>query len=474
MNEKSHPASKKTSGIYAFRVLSLMGSAPMAIVLLSLLSVICVIGSLIPQNEAFEFYQSHYTPQISSLIMALRLDRLYDSPWFILLLSFIAINLLISNGRRAKRLLKERNKPLEHLSRELFQSETAAVSLSAEREKEDTFSQILEQMGYSVYESKRSDGIFIHGEKGRIREWGSFITHLGLLIVFIGVIAGRTLPDNFSSYVEVDEGKTIAVKGRAFTLHLLSFRTEVNDRGMPRSHKSTVCIEEDGKITRVAKIAVNHPLRYRGVLFYQASCGMRSVEIEVRKGSDVTTLSFPLLPGGHIDVMDRFRVSKKPPLTVYIHNFFPHFIETDEGIGTFSPYPANPVIRAFVKPGSMDSKHRWEELGFIQAGKSVTKDGATFTFKRVVQWSGFLVRADSGMYIVWAGFIIVLIGLFISLYIPRRLVRALITDNESSYHFEIIPPEDGFSDKEKKKLSSLFPSLAKKADDGIPPGSPAA
>jgi len=459
VSEKSHSASNKAAGINAARVLSLIGSAPMAIVLLSLLSIICVIGSLIPQNEAFDYYQSHYAPQISSLIQALRLDRLYDSWWFILLLSFIAINLLISNGRRAGRLLKEGRKPAEHLSCEHFQSAAAPISLYAEKEKGDLFSQLLEKMGYSVNKSERSEGIFIHGEKGRIRQWGSFITHLGLLIVFIGVIAGRTLPDNFSSYVEVNEGKSIAVEGRGFSLHLLSFRTEVNDSGRPRSHKSTVSIEEDGKVVREAVISVNHPLRYRGVLFYQASCGIRSVEIEVKKGGAVTTLSFPVRPGGQFDIKDRFRVSLNPPLSVYVHNFFPHFIETDEGIGTFSPYPANPVIRAFVKPGAMDSEHEWEELGFLSLGKSVTKDGTTYTFNKVVQWSGFLVRADSGMYIVWTGFITVLVGLFISLYIPRRVVRALVTESQSSRHFEIIPPEDGFSEREKQQLSALFPSL---------------
>ncbi len=439
-----------------------MGSAPMAIALLSLLSIICIIGSLIPQNEAFDYYHSHYSPTVSSLILALRLDRLYDSLWFLLLLSFIAINLLISNGRRAARLVKRGHEPAEHLSLEDFQRPAATISLSAEKERGDLFPQLLGKMGYSIRKSERSEGTFIHAEKGGIRQWGSFITHLGILVVFIGVIAGRALPDNFSTYVEVDEGKSLAVQGRAFSLRLLSFRTEVNDRGMPRSHKSTLAIEEDGKVVREGVISVNHPLRFRGVLFYQASCGMRSVEVEVKKGSALTTLNFPLLPSANIAIKDRFQENMNPPLTVYIHNFFPHFIKTDKGIGTFSQYPVNPVIRLFVKPGPHDSERGWEELGFLALGESVTKDGITYTFKKLVQWSGFLERADSGMFIVWTGFIFVLVGLFISLYIPCRVIKALVTESETSRHFEVILPEGGLSQREKRQLFTLFPALAEK------------
>jgi len=445
----------------ANRILRLIGSAPMAIVLLSVLAVICVIGSLIPQNEALEYYRSNYPPVISTMISALRLDRLYDSWWFLLLLSFIAVNLVISNWRRASRILRDGRKPAGNVNPELFQSSEAVISLDTEKEKGDLFPGVLRRMGYSVDREERGEGTVFHAEKGRIRLWGSFITHLGLLIVFIGVIAGRALPGNFSDYVEIDEGKSAAVPGRGFSLRLISFSTDVNERGMPRSHRSTVAVEENGKAIRESVISVNHPLRYGGVLFYQASCGIRSLEVEVKKGDHAATLSFPVLPGGQIAVRERFQQSRDPEITVYIHNFFPHFVKTEEGIGNFSPYPANPVIRVFAKEAPLDEKRQWEEIGFMGLGDAVTKDGITFTFKRVVQWSGLLVRVDSGMFIVWAGFIIVLVGLFASLYIPRRVIRALMAESGPAIHFEIIAPEDSFSESEERALSELFPALGK-------------
>ena len=72
-----------------------------------------------------------------------------------------------------------------------------------------------------------------------------------------------------------------------FALRLDSFDIEVYDNGMPKSYRSRVTILDQGH-EQQAEIAVNKPLRYQGLTFYQASYqSSPEYRVQIRKEPDL-------------------------------------------------------------------------------------------------------------------------------------------------------------------------------------------
>ena len=77
-----------------------------AIGLLVVLAAACSVGSVITQGQPYEVYARQYGERAAGAVMALQLDDLFHSWWFILLSAFLCLNLLFCNLVRLPSILR--------------------------------------------------------------------------------------------------------------------------------------------------------------------------------------------------------------------------------------------------------------------------------------------------------------------------------------------------------------------------------
>ena len=81
-------------------------SMQFAIGLLVVLAAACSVGSVITQGQPYEVYARQYGERTAGAVMALQLDDLFHSWWFILLSAFLCLNLLFCNLVRLPSILR--------------------------------------------------------------------------------------------------------------------------------------------------------------------------------------------------------------------------------------------------------------------------------------------------------------------------------------------------------------------------------
>ncbi|MDQ7821775.1 MAG: cytochrome c biogenesis protein ResB [Candidatus Eremiobacteraeota bacterium] len=432
---------------------AVMGSPLMAVLLIVLVLVPCIVGTLIPQNLARSLYFERYSPSGGALLLTLGLDHVYETWWFLLLLCLVALNLAISSLRRLRR-LRLQAKPVVTVPVELFADPALTLSFPGEGSPANAVAGVLRKLGYrGEHASEREGRLFFAAWKGGLQKWGSFVTHMGLLVIFVGAIAGHVSALNFSYYTEVDEGQEVKVRGAAFTMKLLDFFATVNSRGFATEFTSLVEVKEEGQEPQRRAIRVNHPFHYRDIWIYQATCGVRGFSVTADEGGKKVQVFFPLGDGGGLEVKSRFNEVKGERLVLYVHNFLPHFVKDNDSLGTLSHYPVNPAIRLFVKRGDVKAQGEWEEVGWLKGGEKKELGSFIFQFQGVTEYSGFIVRSDRGIYLVWAGFLIVALGLFLSCYGAYRMVRLMGEQEGSQWKVSVLfIGDDRRFDRERRAL----------------------
>ncbi|TMD10873.1 MAG: cytochrome c biogenesis protein ResB [Chloroflexi bacterium] len=167
-----------------------------------------------------------------------------------------------------------------------FKVPAAASELSA-----DAVADTLRKRRYRV---QMQDG-FVFAERGRYARFGVWVVHLSLLLILGGGVFGRLtafegtaqVPQNggiISGFVQRNPDGTEfkhrlldAGTGRPFLVQCNDFRLKEFEPGRPKAFESDLVAYEDlgsrepGRELARATITVNHPLRYGGLTFYQAS-----------------------------------------------------------------------------------------------------------------------------------------------------------------------------------------------------------
>lgn len=305
-------------------------SVKTTVVLLILIAVFLVIGTLIPQGLSPEQYAKLYSPATIRVLRNLGFFDVYQSWWFLSLLSLLALNIILCS-------------------------------------------------------LKRLSSLSLHP-----RRLGVYTCHLSLLLIIGGgLITGLY---GFKGYMEIEEGKGSSLvfsRGGVFPLPFEVFCEEFRitywPNGTPKEFVSFLVFKE-GERKQRTEVRVNHPVKYKGLTFYQASYGNRGeAELEVALSGRRERIS--LEPGRIIDLgqvrLGLMRLSLG-------------------GQG-----------RAFVVLFLQEPKGFW-----LKEGQEVTVDGIQVHFIRAIlrEWTGLQVSYDPGAPVVFLGASFFVIGLFLTFY----------------------------------------------------------
>lgn len=405
-------------------------SIRLAIVLLIIIILASILGTLIPQQRSQEEYLVHYG-KLANLFMRLQLTKLYHSAWYIALLFFFAINITICNierlGPKLRRAFRPRlvAEPKNILSFKIKEKIKKHSSLSMTWE---ILRKELRRRRYQLMEEEKDKRVYILARKRTLGLFGSDIVHFGILIILAGgIVSGFA---GFKSNLILAEGQTAAVLQSHFRIRLDKFETEYYPNGSVKDWKSTLTVVENGasKLTKV--VEVNHPLSYRGIVFYQSSYGWDwddpSLELWAKKKDDPSFLKkFSL------------KVNEKIPLEensqILVRQFIPDFVIDEKGqVTSRSSQPNNPAAFIEVWTGEEKTISGWIFANFPDFARLHQSKESNLSFElksyAARQYSVIQASRDPGVSLIWLGSALLMAGLFTAFFWPTKEIKFILEE----------------------------------------------
>jgi len=439
-------------------------SVKLTIVLLLSLAATSIIGTLIPQNEDPQAYFQTFGRVLYRFFSLLDLFDMYHSWWFQLLILLLTANIIICSIDRmsANRRILFVRRPAFNLSRfrNLKRRETITEQRTPQQLREIYQPLIARRFRHSRLE-ELENGIAIFGERGRWTRFGVYTVHLSVVILLIGGLIGSIFGfDGFVNIAEGDSVRRIRLRNSSqtvmldFAVRCDDFDVSFYDTGAPREFRSTLTILEGGQPVLQKDIVVNDPLRYKGISFYQSSYGsLPSNEVVLsltskKTGSVYTRNARVAQPIQLPEELGTFVIQEYRPSA----DFKGHDIG-EAFVGTLTRPDRNPV--RVVLPLRFPSFDKMRQGDVVIAVESYVPRFYT----------GLQVARDPGVWVVYSGFILMIIGCYITFFMSHQQICLELTRQGQTTRVVVA----GTANKNKMgmqtRIAGIAAELKRRAED---------
>lgn len=426
---------------------ALLTNVRFAVAQILVLVVAGAIGTLVPQVPAFAlrspaayeraiadlhlrydpltFAGWNVGPALTDVFERLGLVRVFSTPWFVALVTILAVSIVACTLNRLPRLVREvrdvrivQPEPFFHPDLPRRAIVGGAVPDERGRGGEGVLEpasvrEELSRRRYRVSGAEVEGVAYLYGDRNRYQKLATLLTHAGLVLILLGGAVTGAL--GYETGVLIADGQVapIAPVGTQDNLIVknLGFAAPRNPDGSYADFYSDIAVYRAGQEVARKRITVNDPLAVEGFTFHQNSFGP-AAELEIRDAAggllwlgpvalDQPTLG---LPGGTLTIP-----GTRTGLQVVL--------QRDVDV----PYLALVGYRTVTGSSSVDVAF----LGRLPAG--VFSDprqfgGFRIRWSGISSWTGLIVKKDPGALIVWIAFVCLISGLTITFYFPRRRV----------------------------------------------------
>ncbi len=455
------------------RIIHFFSSLKLTIFTLILLAFTSIIGTVIQQRQNPLLYIQRFGEPLYQIFKFLGFFDVYHSWWFMGLLLILALNLLFCSIRRFPRDWKILVTQKIKLSETELQAFTSKEKITIENSTVDqTLKNVLNAMkkgGFPCKEKVKDEkGWYLFSEKGKYGRLAFYITHLSIILIFLGAIIGAA--KGFKGFVNITEGEkidsiiTTSQDGKSISKKLgfeveckkfeITYYTdeEGNPTYRPKDYKSLLSIYEQGKEEYTKEIEVNHPLVYKGIYFYQSSYG------------DIPTLAITVQTSEG-DLVDHFKVGEKESfhfldkndqkIAVQVLRYLPDFImDQNRQYATRSNIPNNPAALLQIRRSNNQTERTWvfQRIPNFPHSKSTDYKFTLTSINAKKKYTGLQVAWDPGVPVVWAGCIILILGIIIIFSVPHHRLWVTITNGGKYQTINII----GSTNKNKPSFQTIF------------------
>lgn len=400
--------------------------------LLLLIATLSILGTIIPQEYPLQFYETNYSKLAFELIYTFSLYKVYTSWWFITLIIILSVNLIFCSINRIKGLLnkiykqanleEEFHKIKDWKEVDIKQSNLGEIFKSLKfnkiTEKNIKLNIDLEKNVNSEADDKEDINLskksvkLYYSEKNKIGYLGSWLTHLGILIIIIFFAYGKI--KGFDVYVYGVPGQMKEVDNTDLSIYIESFEVKFRKDLSVEQYVSDVVIYKDGQVEDAGEISVNHPLRTNNLNIYQNSTGW-AANTKLYKNDE--KYAKELVYEGDVFTEDNQKVA------IQFTQFYPDFDESSEQLRSKSPLPNHPLILyALFYDGyrvDMNLTHMGEEIEYMEY---------KFVFEEPQRYTTFQVAYDPGKVGAFVGGAILTLGIFLAMFINSK--KLFIFENE--------------------------------------------
>jgi len=421
--KKEHESANFFSRLWKF-----FASIRPTVFLLLSLAATSIIGTVIPQNQSPADYFHNYGEFFYNFFSALNIFDMYHSWWFQLLLLMLTINVIICSFNRLSTTWKIVFVKIPPFNISKFRRLSDKEEFTSKRQLEDLRNKYEQAASkkYGYYRAGQTDkGFCIFAEKGRWTRLGVYAVHLSVILLLLGGLIGSIF--GFEGFVNIPEGETVnsiilrktdQIHNLDFAIRCDNFSVSFYETGAPKEFRSTLSIIEDGRSVLQKDIIVNDPLRYKGINLFQANYGMLSPE-EI-------TLNIMSRETGMV-----YKKKTKIGMPIVL----------PEGAGTFVIkehrnsfiYKAIALGETFIgilngKDGSsIDIMLPLNFAGFDKMRKGDLNFSVADYDNRY--YTGLQVTRDPGVLVVYSGFVVMIIGCFVTFFMSHQRLCVEVVKN---------------------------------------------
>ena len=375
-------------------------SMKFGITLLLVIAALSVVGTLIPQGNAADWYAGNY-PSAHKAILALQADHLYTSWYYILLMAMLGLNLMLCTVTRLRVLLRTQNDEIERAARLPVVQKLAPADSDRVR---------------AMLRARRCDEREIEGatmfSKRRFGRYGSFVTHLGILLTLIFGAAALYLPK--VSDVDCLPGDSVTVEGGA-KVYVQDFHIE--DAAGRLDYASDLYLTRpNGDTSDLTHVSVNHPLTFGPYKIFQQYYGTAlSVTVTDHETGEEDTFT----------LTEASMLSKDGSTGLWVAGVY-ELAEDESGTPVLRPAQlgslTNPIYEVeTVEPGGSSTLH-------LPPGGIVSVGDLEFRMEQPVEYPGLRIKYTPRIVniLLVAAFTVLTVGLYITFFLQPILVK--VTD----------------------------------------------
>ena len=380
------------------KVFRYMRSMRFGILLLCLIAACSVAGTVIPQGREVAWYAQNY-PSAHPVILTFRLNRVFESWYFITLLALLCLNLSLCSLLRIRTVVRASR----------GEAERAAAMPDTVLLRPEGVEKLRAWLEDRHCHSVELDGAVVYHKNG-IGRYGTFLLHLSILLTLVfGALALYTPTVTDQSCMP---GESIILEDGT-EIHVLDFHiTDETGRLDYRSHVQVTL--PDGRRSEEAELSVNHPFSFGAYKLFQQSFGT---------AGSVTVTN--LETGGTDDFLltEQAYLSADGITGIYYETLYPDFIRDPSGNVTFititeGSYP-NPIYQfEVISDGAFTPT-------LAVPGDELELTGLRFTFNSPVEYPGIRIKHVSRLFnaLLIASFMLMIAGLTLAFFFDSVLVK---------------------------------------------------
>jgi len=452
-----------------FRTLSNLRTG---IVLLLLVVIAAAMGTFILQRPATDSQklQSAYSPQTLQWLDRLSLTDVFHAWWFLTLLGLLSLSIVLVSIDRFPNAWRFYARPYRKTDSHFRSALPTKVELPIRNASDgiNAAERALKKLRWPVERIADGNQNSLYSERHRFSVMAVYVIHASLLLIFAGGIIDGLF--GYSGYLMLQRGQTANVielrtgakKVLPFSIKCYEAGQENYADGSPKKWWSKLAVVQDGKEVKTKEIVVNDPLVHRGLRFYQASYGPTG---------NVEGVKVIATPKGGTPREITLQMNKPVELdkntTVTLAEFIPDFFIRDNQVFKRSDDVVNPAFRLQIKQAGIDhAATQWIFPAYnpVSQGQDA---GYQFEFRdmQMGYFTGLEVSHEPGQWLVWAGCILMGVGLFVAFYmVHMRLWIVAVPNTKGKLVLWIGGQANKNKDRFEQKFGEVVNSIREELD----------
>lgn len=445
------------------RIWKLFCSVKLAIYLLIILAFLSILSiylqELFPPWYPISFWQERLSPGKFNLYKNLGFFNTYGSFWYISNIVLLIINITVCTLNRIKSRSMRDKVFGRNYKKETVELKTLKYNyeMTVSRPPETVREQLtthLKEYYYRISVEENNKEKYIYATKGGWGRLGSYLTHTGLVLLFIGGII--TIIFGFTTDRWAAPGEIFTAPGREFRIKIEDFRIEVNEKGQLKDYICDVSVLENGEIVKTKTIEVNKPLSYKGLTFYQSSYRENVNQIAVQ----VTNLTGSQFDSTFISGIDKVNLIDKDGYAFKVLHYIPHFMMSGRQIFSASDMPENPAVQIELTKNDSLISRSWAFLLFPDKHQ---QEDQLYKFNFLSYYptyeTGLQIAYNPGASFMWGGFLLITLGIMFAFYVKHSRIWAIIKPADDGRTLITVA---GDSSKKSLKIERELKEISKK------------
>ena len=438
------------------------------ITLLLLVVISSALGTFILQRPVTDTdkLQAAYSPATLRWLDRLSLTDVFHAWWFLTLLGLLSLSIIFVSIERFPNAWRFYARPYRKTDTHFRAGLQTKAELSIKNAADalNAADRVLQKLHWPVERIVDGNQTSLYSERHRFSVMAVYVIHASLLLIFAGGIVDGLL--GYSGYLMLRKGQTGNVielrngqkKALPFAIKCYEAGQENYADGSPKKWWSKLAIVQDGQEVGSKEIVVNDPLVYRGLRFYQSSYWIDNHTVDslqiafVGKDGTATPLALQMNQPVALD----------NDTTVALVDYIPDAFVRDGQVFKKSDDIENVAFGLEVKDRTNAAASKvWllPAQNAILGGEGLKYQLKNPTAAKDIGWvpvTGLEVSHEPGQWLVWAGCLLMGLGLGVAFYmVHMRIWIAAVPDARG----RLVLWVGGQANKNKDRFEQKFKDL---------------